>query len=447
MIMAASAVGYILRTNLSIAGPAIKAELGLSETQLGLVLSAFVTTYALGQIPGGLVGERFGPRRVLTWLLAGWGVVTLLTGLLPSHTVLPTWLILSLLMVFRGAMGFLQAPLFPVMNGGTVRAWLPSRHWALASALQNSAYTLASAGAVPMLVWLVLRFGWRMAFVSGTPLAFGLAALWWWDTRDNPADHPRLNEAERELIHTGPPTVADSPGAGWLAVSTSQDTVLLTLSYFSINYVFYLFFNWFYYYLTEVRHLSPEVAGYFTGAQWIVGAVASLVGGLLCDLLSAHLGATRGCRLTAMGGILFAAPCLVLGTLASNPFAMVLLLSISFGSTQLVDAAYWVAAMRVAGRRAPLSTGILNTGGNLSGILAAILVPTVAGKWGWAAGIGSGVVFAVVGALLWLGIRTDRPIATERALQQMVACAIVSGPPNKAMEPTSGAPWFRRTKK
>ncbi len=432
MITAASAVAYILRTNLSIAGSAIKAELGLSETQLGLVLSAFVTTYALGQIPGGLVGERFGPRRVLTWLLAGWGVVTLLTGLLPSHTVLSRWLILSLLLVFRGAMGFLQAPLFPVINGATVRAWLPSRQWALASALQNSAYTLASAGAAPMLVWLVVRFGWRMAFVSGTPLAFGLAALWWWDTRDNPADHPRLNEAERKLIHTGTPTFADSPGAGWLAVSTSRDTALLTLSYFSINYVFYLFFNWFYYYLTEVRHLSPEVAGYFTGAQWIVGAVASLVGGLLCDWLSAHLGATRGCRLTAMGGILFAAPCLVLGAFASNPFAMVLLLSISFGSTQLVDAAYWVAAMRMAGRRAPLATGILNTGGNLSGSLAAILVPTVAGTWGWAAGIGSGVVFAVVGALLWLGIRADRPIPAERALHQLVACAIASGPPNKA---------------
>src|SRR5262252_6049309 len=190
MIMAASAVAFMLRTTLSIVGPAIKAELGLSETQLGLVLSASVTTYALGQIPGGLVGERFGQRRVMTWSLAGWGVVTLLTGLLPSHTVLSTWLILGLLLMFNGAMGFLQAPLFPVANGGTVRAWLPSRQWALASALQNTAYTLASAGAAPMLVWLVLRFGWRMAFVSGAPLAVGLAALWWWDTRDNPADHP-----------------------------------------------------------------------------------------------------------------------------------------------------------------------------------------------------------------------------------------------------------------
>lgn len=412
LVMATAAIGYVLRINLSIAGPSIKSELGLSEWQLGLVLSAFVTTYAVGQIPGGLVGERFGPRRVLTCLLLGWAVVTLLTGLLPSQAAFPTGLTLGVLLVLRGAMGALQAPLFPVMAGGTVRAWLPSRQWALANAVQNTAFTLASAGAVPVLVWLVLRFGWRMAFITGAPLAAGLAAWWWWDTRDNPAEHPRVNDAEDELIRAGTPRVLDSAGAGWAAVAMNRDIVLLTLSYFCINYVFYLFFNWFYYYLTEVRHLSAEMAGYFTATQWIVGSLASLAGGLICDWLSMRLGATRGCRLTAMAGILFAAPCLVLGAVASTPVWMVVLLSISFGSTQLVDAAYWVVAMRVAGPRAPLATGILNTGGNLSGSLAAILVPIAAGTWGWAAGIGSGVLFAIIAAFLWVGIRADRQVAS-----------------------------------
>lgn len=413
LIMAVSAVGYILRTNLSIAAPSIKSELGLTETELGLVLSAFLTTYAIFQIPGALLGERFGPRRVLTWSLIGWGVVTLMIGLIPTRTSAPAWLLLSLLLVLRGAMGLLQAPLFPVVTGGTVRAWLPARRWALANGLQNTAYTLASAAAAPLMVWLVMRFGWRAAFESGVPLALGLAALWWWETRDDPRDHPRVNQAEVELIRSGTPAATDTVGARWAAVATNRDLVLLTLSYFSINYVYYLFFNWFYYYLTEVRHLSPEMAGYFTGAQWLVAAFASVSGGILCDWLSARLGATRGCRLTAMGGILLAAPCLILGATASSPITTVILLSISFGSTQLVDAAYWVVAMRAGGPRAPLATGILNTGGNLSGSLAAILVPVVANKWGWAAGVGSGVVFAVIAALLWLGIRADRPIAAQ----------------------------------
>jgi ACS family glucarate transporter-like MFS transporter len=112
-----------------------------------------------------------------------------------------------------------------------------------------------------------------------------------------------------------------------------------------------------------------------------------------------------------MAGILVAAPCLMIGAFASSPTLMVTLLSISFGSTQLVDAAYWVAVMHIAGPRTPLATGILNTGGNLSGSVAAVLVPIVASRWGWSMGIGSAVVFALVAAVLWIGVRTDRALA------------------------------------
>jgi len=257
------------------------------------------------------------------------------------------------------------------MNGGTVREWFPSRRWALANGLQTAALTLASAAAAPLMVWLLLRFGWRMLFIAGAPFAIALAAWWWWDTRDNPADHPGVNAAEREVIGAEKPSVSDAPAAGWVAVALNQDIALVSLSYFCINYVFYLFFNWFYYYLTEVRHVPAEMAGYFSGAQWLLAAFAAFAGGVLCDWLSDRLGATRGCRVTAMAAILFAAPCLVLGAVVSNPLAMVVLLSISFASTLLVDAAYWVAAMRVAGPRAPLATGILNTTGNLAGSLTA----------------------------------------------------------------------------
>lgn len=412
LIMAASAVGYILRTNVSIAGPSIKSELGISETQLGVVLSAFVTTYALFQIPGGLLGERFGPRRVVTWILIGWGLVTLGIGLVPGRDRAPIWLVLGSLLFLRGAMGLLQAPFFPVTAGGTTRRWFPARRWALANSLQNVTFTLASAAAAPLLVWLIARFGWRAGLMSAAPLALTLAALWWWDTRDDPATHPRVNAAEVELIRAGAPTSATGSTATWLDVVRNRDVALLTLSYFSLNYVFYLFFNWFYYYLTEVRQIPPMMAGYFTGAQWIVGAAGAATGGVLCDWLSVRLGSAWGCRLTAMAGILVATPCLLLGVTAASPVVVVTLLSLSFASTQLVDPAYWVAAMRVAGPRAPLATGILNTGGNLSGSLAAILVPVIAGAWGWTAGVGSGVVFAVVAALLWLGVRADRPIAT-----------------------------------
>lgn len=410
VLMLMSAVSYVLRTSVSIAAPSMKADLGLSEVQLGVVLSAFVTMYAVGQIPGGLLGEWIGPRRAMTWLLVGWGVVTILMGVVPGPSGASLWLIITLLVVFRGALGALQAPLFPITSGGTILRWFPPSRWALANAMETVAYTLASAAGGPLWVALILHLGWRAAIVSSGPMAIALAALWWWYNRDDPRDHPSVNGDELAIIEAdrgraGPAATR----AGWLSVLTNRDLVTLTLSYFCINYVFYLFFNWFYYYLTEIRHVPAELGGYFTGAQWMVAAVASAVGGVLCDSLCGRFGSTLGCRLTAMGGILIATPCLVLGAMATDPVTAVALLSVSFGSTQLVDAAYWVAAMRQAGPRASLATGLLNTGGNLSGSLAAILVPIVAGGWGWAAGVGSGVVFALAAAVLWLWVRAEPP--------------------------------------
>jgi ACS family glucarate transporter-like MFS transporter len=413
LIVAGSGLGYILRITVSIAAPAIKADLGLTEVQLGVVLSAFVTTYAIFQIPGGLLGERIGARRALTWLMAGWGVSTILMWAVPGRANAPLWAVLGSLIVLRGAMGAFQAPFFPVATGGTVVGWLPPSRWGVANALQNAGFTLATAAASPVGVWLIGRLGWRLAMVVAGPFALAMAALWWWYNRDDPRDHWRVNREELALIASERALSPAATRGGWLAVLRNRHVLLLTLSYFSINYVYYLFFNWFYYFLTEVRHVPAQLAGWFLGAQWILGSAAALAGGVLCDQLSARHGSVMGCRLTAMGGILVATPFLLFGAVSDNAVLVVVLLSVSFASTQLVDPPYWVATMMVTGPRAQLATGVLNTGGNLSGSLAAILVPVVANTFGWTAGVGSGVVFAVAAAVLWLWIRAEPAVDPE----------------------------------
>jgi ACS family glucarate transporter-like MFS transporter len=178
-----------------------------------------------------------------------------------------------------------------------------------------------------------------------------------------------------------------------------------------MNYVFYLFFNWFFYYLVDVRGLPRQLGGYFTGAQWIVGAVAGALGGWLCDRLSARFGRRAGCRLTVVGGLLASAPLLVAGAVVTDATAAVALLALSFGATQATDAAYWAAAMRIGGEQVATATGLLNTGGNLVGAAGALLVPLVAQSFGWVAALSTGALFASVGALLWIWIRADVPIS------------------------------------
>ena len=408
LVVIAGAIGYVLRVNLSIAAPAVKADLGLTQAQLGLVLSAFFTTYAVFQIPGAALGERLGPRRALTWSFAGWGVVTILVSAVPGAAA-PAWVTLGSLLVLRGALGALQAPLFPVSFGGTIAAWLPRARWGFAAGIQNCGFTLASAAAAPIGAWLVLRLGWRHAVVVSGPPALALAATWWWYNRDDPRDHARVNDEELAIIGAGRSMTTDAGRGTWIDVLTDRTLMLLTVSYFAINYPYYLFFSWFYFYLTEVRHVPPQLAGYFSATQWVVAAVATMAGGFLCDKLSTAYGASRGCRMTVVGGILFGIPCLAVGAVTTQPVMMVLLLSTSFASTMLVDAAYWVVAMRIAGPRAPLATGVLNTGGNLSGTAAALLVPLVASALGWVAAIQSAVVFAGAAALLWVWIAADEP--------------------------------------
>jgi MFS transporter, ACS family, glucarate transporter len=265
----------------------------------------------------------------------------------------------------------------------------------------------------PFVAWLVIQVGWRGSFLVVSPLAFVGAALWWWYTRDDPAAHPHVNEAELALIRAErPPPVLDGAGA-WTAVLVQRDVLLLTASYFCTNYVFYLFFNWFFFYLTEVRQFSAQASGWFTGLQWGIGAVAALAGGMICERLIRRWGVLAGTRATAVGGLACCAALLVAGAAAGHVALAVLLLCLSFGCVMLVDTAYWVAAMVAGGRHAAAATGLMNTGGNVVGALGAVTVPLIAGVFGWFAAVASGAVFALLGAGLWLLVRLPEPQHAE----------------------------------
>ena len=404
-----SFAAYVLRSNMSVAGVAMIRDLGFSELQLGAILSAFAWGYAIFQLPGGVLGEVFGARKSLAWLALSWGILTLATGLVPGRAAAPAAVSLGLLVLLRFALGVAQAPFYPVSSGVSIARWFPARRWGLANGLGSTALTLGAAAAGPGVAWLVGAAGWRGSFLLTAPLGALTAWLWWKSYRESPAEDPRVNAAERERIAAGAPAPEQSSVAGvWRAVARDRDVLAITASYFCMNYVFYLFFNWFYYYLVDVRGLSRQVGGYFSGAQWIVGAVTAVLGGWLGDRLARRLGPRRGYRLTVVGGLLVCAPLLVAGALAKNAALAVTLLSLSFGATQLVDGPYWAVAMRIGGAHGAATSGLMNTGGNAVGGVGALIVPLVARAFGWPAAISTGAVFAFLGAVLWIWIRADR---------------------------------------
>ena len=414
LLFAISFVAYLLRMNISVAAKFMMPELGISETQMGWVFAAFIWGYALFQIPGGFFGEILGPRRALSIVVLIWAALTVLTGLIPGQLFTWTGGALASLLVLRFLMGVAQAPLYPV-TAGTIQQWFPVGGWAFPNGLSSMGLGLGAAFTPPLVAWVMVSVGWRETFYVTAPVAVILIAIWWWYVTDSPAEHPKVSPAELELIAGDRPSEEELSETGVLKrLAKNRDLWLLTLSYLCMNYVFYIFFSWFYIYLVDVRGFGLLEGGFFASLPFIVGSFAATAGGWTCDHLCRRIGPRWGCRLPGIVGMVLVALFLVLGALATNGVLAVVLLSICFASTQFTEGAYWAGATYSGGRHTSAATGVLNTGGNLGGVISAPLIPVLVDHFGWLIALSTGSIFALASAILWLWVRADEPLVSQR---------------------------------
>jgi sugar phosphate permease len=413
---------YLFRTNLAVAGPAMMRGLGITQVQLGLAFSAFAWVYGLCQVPGGVACQIIGPRRAITALLAGWGVITLLTGLIPGSAVAPVWLVLAALVALRAVLGVLQAAIFPAIQGPVLIQWLPPGRWALATSLTSVGLTLGGAVAGPIVIWLVLDFGWRQSFVFTAPILFVFAAAWWWFFRDDPAQHPWVNPEEIALIGE---RRAAGAHVDWRrdlrVVFANRDVIALTVSYFLLSYEAAFFYNWIPTYLTDIRHIGAAASGVLTGAMWLAGAGCAVAGGLLTDRLCGRHGNGIGCRLIGLISVPLMVPLLVAGAHAHGSGAMFTLLALAFGLSQFTDAAYWVAAMRVAGPRTAAATGLMNSGAAAALGVGSLAFPLMGRHIGWDHAIDFSAILVLMSAICWPWIAADRVMAEPNAATMLGA--------------------------
>lgn len=387
------------------------ADLGITEQQLGYILAAFAAGYAIFQFPGGVFGVVVGPRRALAVCLLLWGVLTVVTALIPGSVGGSTTLTVALLILVRFLVGAVHAPMYPI-TGGVVERWFPIGHWALPNGLSSTGLTVGTAATAAILPFLLERFGWRVSFLMLAPLSIVALVLWWWYVRDLPAQHKSVNQAELDLIQRGREGLPGPESGSWRAVLRNRDVWLLLLAYASMNYIFALMFNWVFYYLVTVRGFESHEAGYATSVQWIAAAIGATVGGLMCDMACRRNGMRFGCAVPAAVAVLLSGIFLAVGALSSNVWIAVGCLAMSFFCNQLTEGPFWAAAISVGGRNAAAACGFMNTGGNGIGFVNALLVPFTASTLGWTAAMLTGTAFAVLSAVLWLFIRADRTIQT-----------------------------------
>lgn len=413
ILVLASFISYTLRYNVSTAAPVMMADLRLTEIQWGWVLAAFFTGYTLFQLPGGMLGDRFGPRVVLTVIAVLWSVFTAATALVPDLETASVGVIFASLILVRFMVGVVHAPVYPATNPAIVR-WFPVGGWSLPNGLSAAGVNLGVAFSAPILAWSIVEFGWRISFLYLSPLGLFLAALWWWYARDNPKEHKAVNEGEINLIGAGR-TSGQGVDCGaakihWLQILRNRDVLWLTLSYFCQSYTFYVVFSWFFYYLVEIRQYSMTDAGFVTLAQWLGGAAGAIFGGWFCDKLCRHMGLRWGCRWPIIIGGTVSAMCLLGGVYLPSQAIAISLLVACFFFNQAMDAPFWTTSMAVGGKFSGAVGGTMNTGGNATGIFNAVLVPWIAHVFGWTFAISTAAVFALLSAGMILLVRADQQI-------------------------------------
>jgi ACS family glucarate transporter-like MFS transporter len=403
-----SAVAYLDRVNISIAGRSIQQEFHLDNIQLGWVFSAFVVGYAIFQAPGGRLADRFGPRKILAistlWWAAFTGMVTIVPPAVPG--------MLLVLLGARFLLGVGEAMVFPASNR-LVAGWIPSPERGLANGWIFAGVGAGAGVTPPLITYLLLHYGWRWSFWVCAGIGVVVGAVWYLLARDNPEEHPWVQADERAHIRAGQPEPESATEAAipWRTMLRSRELLAVTLSYFCFGYVAYIFFSWFFLYLNTVRGLDLKSSSYYGMLPFLAMATFSPLGGWISDYLTKRFGKRAGrCGLASISMAL-AGAFIVLGMQAQDARLASIVLAGGAGALYLSTSSFWSITADIAGRSAGSASGVMNTGNQIGGALTASLTPLVANWFGWPSSFLVAAALCVVGSLAWLRVDPSRELA------------------------------------
>lgn len=401
-LCAAAALAYFTRNGVAPAESTIRAELGLTKEESGMLMSAFFWPYALCQIPAALLARRIGTRWALALYGALWSLAT--AGLSIGNVMVMT--------ASRAFMGVAQAGLVPVGTAVMAR-WFPRSAQASASGAFSGFMSVGSIVAAPLTAWLVVTCGWRWMFVwyAVPGLVWALwFALWY---RNSPAEHPAANEEERQWIMQEAPSTAKTSGAvPWSLLARSPAIWCLCLQQFcrAAGYIF--FASWFATYLQEARGVTILRSGWLTTLPLLADVTGCMAGGVLSDALLKHRGSARLARqglsaaaLLMCAGLIFAA------WRAADPLMAVLVISAGMFCAAVANPCLAATVMRLGGPHVAAVSAVTNMCGNFGAASFPLAVPwLLAHAGGWNAVLGAFGALYIVGAVFWLLMHVEKPL-------------------------------------
>ncbi len=397
-IFVLSAVGYLDRVNIGIAGGAIMRDFQLDKVQFGWIQTFFVGAYALFQAPAGRLADRVGPRKILALAVIWWGLFTSLITVVPALATA-----FFLILAIRFGLGVGEAVMYPAANK-IVAAWIPSRERGLANGFIFAGVGFGAGITPPIITHIMSLYGWRASFWFSSFLGLLAGAIWYAIGRDTPGEHPWVNPAEAQFIEAGLPAPEIVPKArlSWSEILSNKDVVVVTLSYFTYGYAAFIFFGWFFIYLNQVRGVDLKKSALLSMLPFIAMAVGSSLGGWLSDIISKAAGKRAGRCYLASAAIGLSAILIAMGTRIADTNTAVIYLAAGAGALYLSQSSFWSVSADIGKHSAGSVSGVMNMGAQTGSAITATLTPWIGTHFGWNASFLVAAALCAGGAVAWL---------------------------------------------
>lgn len=358
---------YIDRVCISVAKEPIAGALNLSDTQIGWVLSIFALGYALAQTPSGILNDRFGPRIILTAVVSFWSFFTAMTGF--------AWNYISLL-ITRFVFGVGEAGAFPGIARATF-SWIPIKERGIVTGINFSGSRLGAAFALPVVAWMIESLGWRMSFLVLGAVGFIWALIWYWWFRDDPEQHKRISEKEKQYILETRQQVSNEEveKLSGALLFKSKNMWLAMGQYFASNFTFFFSLTWLFPHIKSEYGLDAVEAGFYASAPLVFGALGNYFSGFLVDKIYSKGKWRRSRRLPAILGFALASIGLIASLYMETAFGAVVFLSIAIFGADMTLSPSWSFCVDIGKKNAGAVSGTMNMAGNIGSFITALAFP------------------------------------------------------------------------
>ena len=409
------------KINLGVAAQYIQAEFRFSSTTMGWILGVFVFSYAVLQLPAGIAGDRYGPRKVLTFAILWYSIFLAAMAIVPRLPVTRwlglAWSFAIVQLLIGAGEGF-----GPPNSAKIVGSWMSSNKVGLGISFTTLGIGLGGAVTPVFIAWTMQRWGWRTSFWLCGAIGIAVAMVWFFYVTDRPSQHPRVNSAELEILgqraalgHAKASPAAKGP-TPWRQIFSSSSVWSLLLSYTCRAYTLYFFNTSFFTYLVRARGLTIMRGGLWGATPFLAILLLSPVGGWFSDTAVRKLGKRRGRQSAVWIGMTCSALLVWIGCNAANNTLAILLVAAGAGFNMFANVTWWATCIDLTPNYAASLSGLMNMFGGLSGALAPILTAYISAKFGWSRALDFIAVLSLVAGFLWFFVRADEKL--ERPITQ-----------------------------